>query len=213
MNHLEEIAERIHRVFEARTAARDQALSQTRTLIRFCANAIRAVHRGEWESAREQLDKAGTLACTLRTELADFPDIYYAGYTQDALKEYAEAEIVYAVLDNQPLPTPETLQLEHDTYLRGLAESIGEMRRRCLDILRSGYSSEAERLLTHMDDIYGVLVTMDYPSAVTGGLRRLTDVFRGVIERTRGDLTVSFRQEQLEKSLRATEEQLAARGG
>jgi translin len=208
MNRLETIAERIHQAFEARTLARDRALSQARTLTRHCANAIRAVHRDEHILAQKQLDEANHLAQALRADLADFPSLYYAGYTQDALKEFAEASIVYALVTDGALPTPQELGLEDATYLNGLAEAAGELRRRCLDILRHGYSQEAERLLGHMDDIYAVLITMDYPDAITGGLRRLTDVVRSVTERTRGDLTISLRQEHLEQTMRRLESRL-----
>ena len=208
MNRLEMIAERIHQAFEARTVARDRALSQARTLTRHCANAIRAVHRDEHDLAQKQLDEANQLAQALRADLAEFPGLYYAGYTQDALKEFAEASIVYALVTDEALPTPQELGLEDATYLNGLAEAAGELRRRCLDILRHGYSQEAERLLGHMDDIYAVLITMDYPDAITGGLRRLTDVVRSVTERTRGDLTISLRQEHLEQTMRRLESRL-----
>jgi len=208
MNRLETIAERIHQAFEARTVARDRALSQARTLTRHCANAIRAVHRDEHGLAQKQLDEANQLAQALRADLADFPGLYYAGYTQDALKEFAEASIVYALVTDEALPTPQELGLEDATYLNGLAEAAGELRRRCLDILRHGYSQEAERLLGQMDDIYAVLITMDYPDAITGGLRRLTDVVRSVTERTRGDLTISLRQEHLEQTMRRLESRL-----
>jgi translin len=202
MQQLEAIAERIHKSFEARSKARDQALSQARTLTRHCAHAIRAVHRDDYELARENLSKARRIADSLYNDLSNYPDLYFAGYTQSALKEFAEASIVYALVRGENLPTPEELGLENNTYLNGLAETAGELRRRCLDILRHGYSEEAECLLGHMDDIYAVLITMDYPDAITGGLRRQTDIVRGVTERTRGDLTLSQRQEHLEKSLR-----------
>jgi translin len=208
MQHLDQIAERIRQSFDARTAARDRALAGTRTLTRHCANAIRAIHRDERQLAQQNLEEARALVESLRANLTEYPDLYYTGYTQDALKEYAEASIVCALLQDEPLPPPEELGLEPATYLQGLAEAAGELRRRCLDILRHGHSEEAERLLGHMDDIYAVLVTMDYPDAITGGLRRLTDIVRGVTERTRGDMTISLRQEQLEKSLQHLESRL-----
>jgi translin len=208
MSRLEEAAERIHIVFETRTAARDRALTQARTLTRHCANAIRAIHRDEDEIASQNLLAAGKIVNELQAELAGYPDIYFAGYTQDALKEYAEANLVDALINNKPLPEPEDLDLESATYLKGLAEAVGELRRRCLDVLLHRNSSEAERLLEEMDDIYAILVTMDYPDAITGGLRRLTDVARGIIERTRGDLAISLRQERLESSLRELEKRL-----
>ena len=208
MNNLEDIADRARESFDGRTAARDQALSQARTLTRNCANAIRAVHRNEFDTAQENLTEAERLAKALTENLLEYPDIYHAGYTQDALKEYAEASIVYALISDGLLPSPEELNIRYSTYFKGLAEVVGELRRRCLDILRHGHSDEAEKLLEHMDDIYAVLVTMDYPDAITGGLRRLTDIARSIIERTRGDMTISLRQAQLEDSLSQLEAQL-----
>ncbi len=209
MQHIDEIAERIRQSFEAQTAARDRALAQTRTLIRYCANAIRAIHREERSLAEENLAEAKKLAHGLQVDLAGYPDLYYAGYTQDALKEFAEASIVNGIINNDgKLPDPEELGLEYSTYLQGLAEAAGELRRRCMDILRNGHSAEAEKTLGYMDDIYAVLISMDYPEAITGGLKRLTDIVRGVTEKTRGDLTVSLRQAHLEESLQRLEKRL-----
>jgi translin len=208
MQNLETITERIRQSFDARTQARDQALAQARILTRHAANTIRAIHRDETSVAQEHLDAAHTLVESLRKDLAVYPDLYYAGYTQDALKEYAEASIVRVLVANLPLPSPEDLGLEYATYLNGLAETVGELRRRCLDLLRQGYSDETERLLTCMDDIYGVLVTLDYPDAITNGLRRQTDLVRGILERTRGDLTVSLREGHLQRALASLAERL-----
>jgi translin len=208
MSRLEQIAEDIRADFDAQTTARDAALAQTRQLTRHCAQAIRAIHRDERENAAAELDSARELAVALVAGLKDFPDLYFAGYTQDALKEFAEASLVTALVQGSPIPGPNELNIESATYLQGLAEAAGELRRRCLDILRHGHSDEAERLLGEMDDIYAVLVTMDYPDAVTRGLRRLTDICRSLVERTRGDMTISLRQKGLENSLRRLEEQL-----
>ena len=208
MSRLEQIAESIRADFDAQTAARDAALAQTRQLTRHCAQEIRAIHRDEADNAAAELDAARQLAVSLVVGLKDFPDLYFAGYTQDALKEYAEASLVTALVQGSQLPGPEDLKVESATYLQGLAEAAGELRRRCLDILRHGHSDEGERLLGEMDDIYAVLVTMDYPDAVTRGLRRLTDICRSLVERTRGDMTISLRQKGLETSLRRLEDRL-----
>jgi translin len=212
MHRLEEIAEKIRQDFDAKTATRDKALAQARSLTRACALAIRAVHRDEPDVMQARLDEARQLAESLRRDLAQYPDLYFTGYTQDALKEYAEASITCALIRGQTLPTPEELGVIHPTYLNGLAEAIGELRRRCLDILRHGYCEEAEHQLSHMDDIYSVLVTMDYPDAITNGLRRQTDVARSILERTRGDLTFSQRGEHLERSLSLLSQQLPEAG-
>ena len=209
MENFDQIIERIHKSLEDRTQVRDQALQQTRLLTRHCANTIRAVHRDDYKVAHEHLDKAYSLVDELNKNKKEYADLFYAGYTQDALKEFAEATITYAIINREPLPTPEELNVEYATYLKGLAETAGELRRRCLDTLRHNNIEEAERLLGIMDEIYAVLVTMDYPNAITGGLRRLTDIVRGVTERTRGDMTMSLRQERLEKRLQAFEEKIA----
>jgi translin len=199
MKNLPAIAEKIHQALEARTQARDRALSNARQVTRHSAQAIRAIHREEHDPAYEQLNQARDLVRLMQDELSNFPELYYTGYTQDAIKEFVEASVTCALIENLPLPQPDELKVDFSTYLNGLAESVGELRRRCLDILRQGYSNEAERLLSCMDDIYATLVTMDYPDAVTNGLRRQTDLIRGIVERTRGDMTISLREEHLEQ--------------
>lgn len=201
MHNFSEIIAQAENIFEARTKARDQALMQARQLTRLSAHTIRAIHRSEVDQAHALLDEARVIVEALKKDLADFPDLYFAGYTQDAIKEFAEASTTCALIENEPLPMPEGLGIEISTYINGLAEAIGELRRRCLDILRQGYSEEAERLLGEMDEIYNFLVTMDYPDAVTNGLRRQTDLARGIIERTRADLTMSLREQHLQEAL------------
>ena len=201
MQEFETLIEKAKKVLDERTAVRDQALTQARQLTRLSAHTIRAIHRNENQQAHELLMEAHVLTLNIQRDLASFPDLYYAGYTQDAIKEFAEASLTVALIENTPLPTPEELGIEYATYLNGLAEAIGELRRKCLDILRMGYSEDAERLLNAMDDIYNVLVTMDYPDAITNGLRRQTDLVRGIIERTRADLTLSLREQHLQKAL------------
>ncbi|MEW6404031.1 MAG: haloacid dehalogenase [Chloroflexota bacterium] len=212
MHKLESIAEEIRKSFDARTAARDRALALARQLTRACALSIRAVHRDESDLMNEHLSETRRLADVLRKELASHPDLFYTGYTQDALKEFVEANVTCALIQNRPLLTPEELGVTEATYLNGMAEVVGELRRRTLDILRHGYSQEAERLLGHMDEIYLVLVTMDYPDAITNGLRRQTDLARGIIEKTRGDVTFSLRGEHLEQALIRMRDQLHGDG-
>lgn len=208
MHKLEMIAERIRQNFDVRTSKRDEALKQARQLTRACSLAIRAVHRDDLEAMDANLAEAQTLADNLRDELKEHPELFFAGYTQDSLKEFVEANVTCALIQNQPLQTPEELGVEDATYLNGLAEVVGELRRRTLDILRSGYSQEAERLLGYMDEIYSVLVTIDYPDAITNGLRRQTDLARGIIEKTRGDVTASLRGQQLTEAIRGLSSQL-----
>ena len=210
MEILDAIAERIRQDFEARNAARDEALRRSRELIRYCANTIRATHRAEFEEASQLLATAHQAASELVECVADYPDLYYAGYTQDALKELAEASITYALITNGSLPDPDDLSIEYAAYLNGLGEAVGELRRYVLDIIRRGQIERGEVILSAMDDIYAVLVTIDFPDAITGRLRRTTDMVRGVLERTRGDLTMAMRQDKLGEALRAFEERVNA---
>jgi translin len=201
-NTLEPIAEQIRKIFLTKNEARDKAVGISRELIRHCSLTIRASHRDEWEEAAGLLAKAKQIAADLIACTKPYPDLYYTGYTQDGLKELAEAQTTVAVAQGLPWPTPEEIGVEYAAYLNGLAEAAGELRRRALDKIRGGHNDESERLLAAMDDIYDVLVTMDFPDAITGGLRRNTDMVRGVLERTRGDITVSFREAELKQAMR-----------
>jgi len=211
VNQLEIISERIQTAFRARNAARDKALHRSRELIRLCATAIRSSHRNEWDKARELLAQADEAADGIRETVAPYPDFLHAGYTQDALKELVEAHATLALARGDPIPEPESLKVAYPAYLNGLCEAASEMRRRCLDELRRGNTIEAERLLDTMDEVYDMLGTFDFPDAITGGLRRRVDQLRGVLERTRGDLTNSLRQDRLLRALRDFEEHVSAR--
>ncbi|RMF78021.1 MAG: haloacid dehalogenase [Chloroflexi bacterium] len=203
MNALDDIIEGIRADFVAENAARDDALARSRELIRHCSECIRAIHRREWDVADAKLDIIKQGADELRAVVADHARVYNSGYTQDALKEVVEAHVTYAIIREQALPTPQQLEVQSSTYLLGLAEAATELRRFILDILRreAEHSDEAERLLSWMDAIYDQLVTIDFPDAITGGLRRQTDIVRSVLERTRGDLTHSLRQQRLQDAL------------
>jgi len=212
MQDFNEIVENTRKVFDERTSVRDETLVKARHLTRLSALTIRAIHRSESDEAKELLNEAHLLVLKMQRDLAPYPDLYHTGYTQDAIKEFAEASLTCALIENRRLPRPEELGIEYATYIRGLAETIGELRRRCLDILRQGYSNEAERLLNTMDEIYNFLVTLDYPDAITQGLRRQTDLVRGIIERTRADLTLSLREQHLQEALQKFSEKFPGMG-
>lgn len=200
--NLDAVAGRIRDGFSARNAVRDRVLGQSREIIRHCSLTIRAVHRAEFAAALSSLDAAAALLEIVEADAGPYPELYQAGYVQDALKEFAEANCVLALVRGDPLPEPEQLRVTHAAYLNGLADTVGELRRFVLDALRRGDPSRCESVLQQMDEIYAVLVTMDYPDAITGNLRRATDITRGIVEKTRGDLTYALRQRDLELALR-----------
>lgn len=185
--------------------ARETALAHGRALTRTCANAIRAMHRGEFDAARAALDGARTETARIADALATHPDLFFAGYVQDAHKELAEAENLLALIQRAPLPTPQSLGIETAAYLNGLAEAASEGRRFALDRLRRGDVTRASAMLEAMDEILSGLTTVDYPDAVTGGLRRTCDALRAVVERTRGDVTMAALQERLLQAIPSEE--------
>ena len=201
---LEEIGKRAKEKLDAKNAAREKGLPLSRQTIRVCANAIRAVHRKESDKAQALMDEARALLDEATSAMAEHPDIMTAGFFHDAAKEYAEARITYALVFEEDLPNEEEVEVETAAYLNGMGEAVGEMRRHILDLMRHGEIDRSERLLEAMDDIYYLLMSMDYPDAMTGGLRRTSDAARGIIERTRGDLSTTIIQHGLRKALEDT---------
>ena len=199
--HLDDLAESLRERFDAATQAREVGLSEGRKAIRSCANAIRALHRHEYDAARELLGTARVSLDEARSALEPHPAVLHAGFVHDAEKEYAEAQITYALVTEAAIPSPEELQVPPSAFAKGMAESIGEIRRHILDLMRQGELKRCEDLLGAMDDMYYVLTSMDYPDGITHGLRRLTDVARSIIERTRGDFTTSMIQNGLREAL------------
>ena len=208
MAEIEALRDQAQAAFTTKHAARERALPKSRAAIRCCANAIRAIHRAEFPVATELLDQAQALLREMREDLRDHLDIYYAGFVTDAQKEFAEASVTLAIVQHLPLPMPQMLDVEWAPYLNGLGEAIGELRRHTLDTLRHGDLAECEPLLEAMDDIFAVLVTLDFPDALTNGLRRTTDSARGILEKTRGDVTVAAIQARLSTQLAHLAEQL-----
>jgi translin len=210
---LEMIIDELRAELHISNQAREAALAASRTLTRQCANAIRAMHRRAFGEGERLLAEASATAADLRHQVQDFPDLLSAGYTQDSLKEYAEASLVSAFLQNLPPPDAATLGVAPAAYLNGLAEAASELRRFILDTLRHERAASVEPLLAIMDEVYSLLVTIDYPDALTGGLRRTTDGLRAVLERTRGDLTAAARQDQLSAALTVFEQKIASGSG
>ncbi|MBL7127315.1 MAG: haloacid dehalogenase [Dehalococcoidales bacterium] len=200
-DNLEDIAEQVRRDFTELDAAREKVLPGCREVIRNCSQAIRAVHRQEFERAVELLKTARRLLSETEQTVADYNALSNTGFFRDAQKEYAEGSLLLSVVNGKPMPSPEELGIDNAAYLNGLGEAVGELRRYLLDSMRRDDVSRGEELLRVMDDVYSVLVTIDFPDAITGGLRRTTDMVRGVLEKTRSDLTLIMRQKDLENRL------------
>ena len=208
VDQLEHVGQKAIEYLGLKHAARERALPKSRAAIRFCANSIRATHRQEFQSAQELLAQASALLKEMELDLQDHQDIFYAGFVQDAQKEYAEAATFAALTQGRSLPEVSELSIGWAPYLNGLGEMVGELRRYVLDQLRRGNLDECEVFLQHMDDVYALLTTVDYPDAITLGLRRTTDTARSILEKTRGDLTVAVSQAQLQQRMQALQQEL-----
>ena len=184
-------------VLESKHKARETTLAACRKTIQACAASIRAVHREQFGAAEELSAQAAAHLAEALKAVEAHQDIRYAGFVHDASKEYAEARMTLAFVRGDPLPAAADLGVEVQAYLNGMAEAASELRRYLLDLLRRGRPERGEELLGYMDDVYSLLITIDFPDAMTGGLRRTTDALRGVLERTRGDLTTSLLQTRL----------------
>ena len=206
-DNLDSIANQIRQNFLAKDAARERVLPLCREVIRYCSNAIRTVHRQEFSQAKELLKSARNLLNKIEQTAAEHNELSHTGLVRDAQKEFAEGSITLALITGKRFPTPDELRVDYAAYLNGLGEAVGELRRYLLDSVRRGDLSRGEELLSVMDDIYSTLATMDFPEAVTGGLRHTTDMVRGVLERTRSDLTLAIRQKDLEEKLDSHEQE------
>ncbi|CAJ38123.1 haloacid dehalogenase [Methanocella arvoryzae] len=202
MNHgIEEICDRIRARFDAMDKAREQSLALSRKITRNSGDAIKAIHRGEWDQSAKLIDETRSLVLQVNDILRDFPDIYYSGYVGNAQTEYAEVSILNAVLHGENIPSPDELQVDYAAYLNGVGDTIGELRRHILDQIRTGRPEEGEKYLDLMDELYTELMSFDYPDAITHGLRKKTDVARSLIERTRGEITNALQIKDLKDAM------------
>ncbi len=199
--NLNSIADKIRADLLAKDSAREKALPLCRDVIRYSGRSIRALHRQEFDKARDMLGSAGKLVGDAKQHLAEYCELQHSRFILDAQKEFAEASITLTLITKQKLPDPDELGVDYAAYLNGLGEAIGEVRRYILDSLRKGDLSRGDELLQAMDDIYDVLVTMDFPDAITASLRHTTDMMRAVLERTRSDLTLAIQQKNLENKM------------
>lgn len=213
MTTLDTILDAIDRRLSAKNGAREAVLADSRRVVQGASKAIRAIHRHEWDAAARLLAENGTLLREMNARTEGVPDIYFAGYVQDAHKEHAEANLTLALVRGDALPAPEALGVEDAAYLNGLAEAASELRRHTLDLVRHGHLDEGDTLLGRMEEVYDRLIAIDYPHAITDNLRRTTDALRAVLERTRGDVTMAMTQRHLSDSLAQFERRIGSDKG
>ena len=208
LQELTPICDKIRENFDAKDAAREKGLSRSRAVIRNSASAIRSIHRGEYEEAVALMEESAVFLREVEDALKDHPDVRHAGFVHDAQKEHAEAHQTYALIRGESLPDPDDLGVGYAAYLNALGEAVGELRRHALDRIRHNDKDWGDAILSAMDEIYSAMTSFDYPPAISGGLKRTTDVTRSLIERTRGDVTNAIRQHRLETALGDLEKRL-----
>jgi translin len=185
----------------AANQAREIGLAACRRVIRASGSAIRSVHRLDFAEATTFIVEAERALREAQEVLEPHPAVAYAGFLTDAEKEFVEAKLTLAFVEGTALPSAAVLVVMPASWLKGLAEATSEMRRHLLDRLRTGDLDRGEELLTLMDDVYDALITVDFPDAITGGLRRTLDALRAVLERTRGDVTTTVLQTRLREAI------------
>ncbi len=203
-----EIISSLIEYFDEKDAVREEALKLSRCVIRLSSSAVRATHRGELSEAREYLREARENISRIKSILDKHQDVRYAGFVDDAEQEFAEASVLFSLIFEDRMPLPEELDVEPVSYLNGLGDVTGELRRSILELIRSGSPEKGEVLLEIMEEIYDMLQRFDYPEALTRGLRRKTDLARSMLEKTRGDLTNAIQMKNLERHLSLLEDKL-----
>jgi translin len=212
LGRIDEFADAARDHLESIHSDREKAYTTSREVVQAASATIKAVHRGEFDAAREQVENTHELHDRMIAAVDASPVIGYSGFVGDAAREYAEAALVLALIAENELPGPEEIGVDHADWLNGLGDAVGELRRHVLDLIRHDEVDDAEKYLQMMDEIHQTLMSFDYPQAVTKGLRTRTDQARGAVERTRGDLTNALRQSRLEKRMRQLEEALGEKG-
>ncbi|MBW6518259.1 MAG: translin family protein [ANME-2 cluster archaeon] len=205
---LSKISARLFEHFEVKDIAREHALKLSRTVVRLSSSAIKSIHRKQFDQAKDIIVEAGTINTEIKSILADHPELYFAGFVEQAQQEFAEATILYCIINENRIPDTSEIDVEDPAYLMGLGDVVGELRRVILDLIRLDKPTEGEKYLDIMDDIYTTILFFDFPDALLRGLRHKGDVARSLVERTRGELTNAIGHEKLKERMSELEKKL-----
>ena len=201
MPELESNLNNLSITFDKLNDIREQSLAISREIVRECSKSIRNIHRNDVSSAKEHMESAQNKIEKLKNICSDISEISYAGYVLDAEREFVEAVLFYNFDVNGYIEPYKKFNVHPSSYIQGIGDTIGEWRRKALDYLRNLDIKKAETYLEIMEEGMGILNELDYPDALTGGLRRYADNARSIIERTRSDITNAFINEALRKDI------------
>ncbi len=196
---LQEVGNTIEEELDDKDSVREIAIKSSREIVRLSSRAIMKMHRGE--NCSEEIKKVKDEVWHLRSLLLkEYPDIYYAGFVQNAMQEYVEAMLFYSVMHNRDWPTHKDLNVNATAYLMGCGDLVGELRREVLENLREENFERAEEYLKIMEEIYEMLLRFNYPSGLVP-IKQKQDLARALVEKTRGEITIATMNRRLEKKL------------
>ncbi|NVM43923.1 MAG: translin family protein [Candidatus Lokiarchaeota archaeon] len=183
---------------------REKILKLSRMIIRDCSIAIKNIHRKDFDQYHQKLQNVKKSHNELLDLVNNNPGVFLK-HLKTPEQEYAEAVAFYSIISKESLPLPSELNIMPLNYALGLADVIGELRRYALDNIRNSIVKDLNYILENMDDIYTHLFSMDYPSGLTQDLRHKTDQARSIIEKTRGDVSISLQMSDLKKCMQESE--------
>ncbi len=201
MANLESNLNNLSETFDKLNEIRETSLTISRAIVRDCSKSIRFIHRSDIKGAEEFIDSAKKKITELKKLTENVSEISFAGYVLDAEREYVEAVLFYVYESKGYIEPFEKFNVHPSSYIQGIGDTIGEWRRKALDHLRNLELVKSESYLNIMEEGLGILNELDYPDALTGGLRRYADNARGIIERTRSDITNAFVNEALRNDI------------
>ena len=207
MNQLsvKQLLDKVREELKQKEEAKEETQKNMRKATRLSKQAILLTHRGKFAEAKKLLIETNKLFTALTKLAQKHPELFYFGIVDAAFQEYAEAQILLSLIEKKRFISPEELNVPSIDYVLGLADVIGELRRRALDMLRRGNVRTAEKCLETMETIFSELTAMDDAYMLLPGLRRKCDIARHVIESTRGDVTIETRRTFLERSIKNLE--------
>jgi translin len=197
MKNLDKIVNKIEKSIDGKDKIREQALRSSREIIIGCRKAIQCIHQDLMRDAMSNINMASVKLQELYNLTGDHPELYHAGFVENAAQELVEAYCLYNVMKGKDLPDPDEIQTTYSSYLLGLCDLVGELRRTALDSIREGETKEADDYLNMMEEIYDVIIRFDYPSGLIP-IKKKQDMVRNLIERTRGELAVASCERRIE---------------
>jgi translin len=197
---LEDLVKRGAEELRLRDKALDTVMARARRARILSKQAILKLHTDEKSEAKKRLEEASSLIVKMNEIIKKNPELARFDQVSAAKEEYSEASIIMSLMKSGEFPDPTELGVPITSYLLGLGDVPGELRRQALDALRVGNMETAEARLSMMEEIYLSLMTME-EAPLLKGLRRKMDITRGVIERTRSEVTAEAGRRKLRESV------------